>query len=217
MDKKRLKIAINGFGRTGKAVANECEKRGYDFRVAESEAELFGMTDVDGVIDFSVPSAIKGVCLFASERRLPLVIGTTGLTEKESEYIREAKKVVPVTVKANFGRGVAMLKDLAVLAARALPEADVLVLETHKKGKKDKPSGTAKEIVEALNKVREESGKVGGVEVVSFRAGNAVGEHEVTFIDGNELLSVRHEAFSPSAFAAGALDELEKLLGVKKG
>ena len=170
----------------------------------------------DVIIDFSHHAATNALLAYATEKRIPVVIATTGQTEEEIAAIKEASKKIPVFFSANMSLGVALLAALVRLTVKTFPTADVEIVETHHNRKIDVPSGTALMLARSVQSVREDAEFVIGrhengkkkpneVGIHSLRLGNVVGEHEVHINTGNETITLRHEAHSRSLFADGAL------------
>ncbi|MBQ2719210.1 MAG: 4-hydroxy-tetrahydrodipicolinate reductase, partial [Clostridia bacterium] len=178
----------------------------------------------DVLIDFSHHAATKELLAFATARRMPLVIATTGQTEEERAAILDAAKTLPVFFSGNMSIGIALLVSLARQAAAIFPEADVEIVEVHHNKKLDAPSGTALMLAEGIREVRE-GGKItvgrnghaprehGEIGIHSLRLGNVVGRHEVHINTGTQTLILGHEAHSRALFAEGALRAAEYLGG----
>lgn len=161
---------------------------------------------VDAIIDFSSPSALGGILEFALDSGCAVVLATTGYSKKQMNEIEEASKFVPICVKPNMSLGIqAILKVLPELK-KLLPEFDITIAETHRKGKKDKPSGTAIALSKAVSNEAE-------CEIVSVRGGDVPGIHEINFLGENEVISIKHTAFSREVFARGALKTCVNLYG----
>ena len=182
--------------------------------VYSSLDEFTGSVDV--VIDFSNHSATEALLDYCISRSFPLVIATTGQTESEKALIAEAAKKIPVFFAANMSIGVAVLCDLARRAAAAFPEADIEIVEKHHNRKLDVPSGTALMVANAIREARENAEFVIGrhengkrqpqeIGIHSIRIGNEVGTHEILISNGNETLTLKHEAENRVLFAEGAL------------
>lgn len=154
---------------------------------------------VDVVVDFSLPEAFDGLLAYCRSRRLPLVCGTTGLSEAQREGLAAAAAEIPVLWAANFSLGVAVLAELVEIAARSLPGWDCDIVESHHVHKKDAPSGTAL----ALGGRAVAGGA--GPRYASLRAGDIVGEHLVQFTTAGERIELVHRATDRDIFARGAL------------
>lgn len=226
---------------SGASGAVGCELR----RLIESDAdlELGGLADRsaffragdngDVLIDFSHPDQTLRCLDLAEKRCLPLVIGTTGLTQQCQERIHAASSRIPLCVAANFSIGVSVMLELVARAAAALPASfDIEIAEAHHRRKLDAPSGTALRLGEVVAGARQRT--LGDVAVMDrsgrrqprgpgqvgfqvVRGGDVVGEHTVQFLGDGERLEITHRATDRSIFARGALLAAEKLLGREAG
>ena len=180
--------------------------------------------DVNCIIDFSHHSATNDLINFAVENKIPLVLATTGQTEEEKQVILNASKYIPLFYSANYSLGVALLVELAKKTASAFPDAEIEIIEKHHNRKVDAPSGTALMIADAIKTVRPETyvhnGRSGQgkrekneIGVHAIRMGNIVGEHEVIVGTQNQQITLKHEAFSRSLFAEGAISAVKFLEG----
>lgn len=171
----------------------------------------------DCIIDFSHHSATKTLTDYAVSTDTPLVLATTGQTPEELAMIEDAAKRVPVFFASNMSLGIAVLICMAKQAAKAFPDADIEIVETHHNRKLDVPSGTALTIGKALQTVRpdavlnigrHENGKRAKkeIDIHSLRMGNVVGIHEVHICTQTQTITLRHEAHDRSLFAEGAID-----------
>lgn len=194
--------------------------------VFSSLDEFSGAADV--VVDFSNHSSTETLLTYCTERNLPVVVATTGQTEVERELIYAAAENIPVFFSANMSVGIAVLADIAKRAAAAFPEADIEIIEKHHNRKLDVPSGTALMLANALHEVREnavfnigrhENGKRTPEEIGihSIRLGNEVGTHEIIISNGNETITIKHEAENRALFAEGALKAAAFLCGKGAG
>lgn len=172
---------------------------------------------LDCIIDFSHHTATKTLTDYAVLTNTPLVLATTGQTPEELAMIENAAKRVPVFFASNMSLGIAVLIRMAKEAAKAFPDADIEIVETHHNRKLDVPSGTALTIGKALQTVRpdavlnigrHENGKRAKkeIDIHSLRMGNVVGIHEVHICTQTQTITLRHEAHDRSLFAEGAID-----------
>ncbi len=222
-----MKVILNGAcGRMGRVFQRVFREKCPDdslipVDVMGEEGETYrNLTDYDGpadcVVDFSHHSLTPALTAYAAARKLPLVIATTGQTPEELAAIREAAQTVPVLLASNFSLGIVVLTALARQAAKAFPEADIEIVETHHNRKLDVPSGTALTLAKAVQSVRPGSRLVVGrhengkrdpadIGVHSLRMGNIVGVHEIHICTDTQTLTLRHEAHDRALFAEGAL------------
>lgn len=174
---------------------------------------------VDLLIDFSNHSSIGSILEFGLKKNMPLIICTTGFTPEEKNMMVDASKSIPVFNSANMSIGVNVLISLVKQAARALEEGfDIEIIEKHHNQKLDSPSGTALMIADAINgSLTEKSEYVYGrhsktqkrekkeIGIHAIRGGAIVGEHQVIFAGGGEVIEVNHNALSRDVFGYGAL------------
>ena len=167
--------------------------------------------DADVVVDFTTVEAVPDVARTAVAAKAALVSGVTGLDEAARQSLSEAARQVPVLHADNFSLGVAVLKELAVIARQRLGAGfDVEIDEVHHRGKRDAPSGTALMLGRTLGDTagairtapREKPGEIG---YSVRRGGRVIGEHTVHFLGPHERLELTHRAGDRSLFAAGAL------------
>ena len=191
----------------------------------------FKNTDV--IIDFTVPNCTLDILKIASKLKKRLVIGTTGFTQKEDGLIKRFSKKIPILKAGNMSLGVNLLMYLTEIASKSLTEEYLSkVFEVHHKHKKDYPSGTAlmlgKGIANGknknlhdligkkfLNKKNFPYGKK--INFNSIRKGEIIGEHEVTFSSGKEIIKLNHEAFDRALYSDGALTAAKWLINKKPG
>ncbi len=159
------------------------------------------------IIDVSHHSQTPGVVAFALDHQLPLVIGTTALSESTQAQIIQAGEHIAICQASNFSVGANVLARLVALAAKHLPEFGVHIKETHHIHKLDSPSGTAKSLQAAIEKVSQHP-----ITHESIREGDVVGTHEVVFSGLDESLTLRHEATDRRVFAHGAVVAAAKLI-----
>ncbi len=204
-----LKIAVCGAsGRTGSRVAAlaATDTRFHLLaRVGRAQASAFE-DEVGGcgaVIDFTVPEATVRFAAACGRAKVPLVVGTTGLTDVQRAQVAAAARKTAVFMAPNFSRGVTLLLRLAEEAARRLPDYDAAIVEAHHKGKKDAPSGTALRLAQSVSEGRRSSEPV---PTSSIRAGGIVGDHTLTLAGPFDSLVLSHSAQSRDAFALGALE-----------
>lgn len=163
----------------------------------------------DVVIDFSVPQATKQVADFCKRHRCPLVEGVTGRTVEQQVELNKLSQILPVVEKSNFSQGIQTLDELCKLAAELLPKADCEIVETHRRGKQDSPSGTAKSLASTLCR---HLGNFRSVTVHSLRCGSCPGKHTVVFGLDGESLTLTHTAEGTRVFALGAVVCAENLV-----
>ena len=227
-----MRIAVIGHGRMGRMIDTVCAQGGdvevVGFVGRGACASLDDIADLDAAVDFSYPGNLTMLLESAVRRRLPLVIGTTGLSDAQGGQIRAASAQIPIVWADNFSVGVTVLCRLTRTAAEALGGAfDVEITETHHNQKADAPSGTAKMLLRAVDPAGElpvrygREGRPGprGREIGmhSLRGGTVAGEHSVFFFGQLEELELRHRADSREIFARGALQAAAFAAAAKPG
>lgn len=175
---------------------------------------------VDCLIDFSRPEALIGWMDYVMANPMPVVTGTTGLSERDFKLLDRLSEVVPVLWASNFCIGVFVLRELAKKATQLLAgfDFDIELVETHHKHKVDTPSGTALTLANTVIAAREDilqighrpHGNIGArhpseLAIHSIRGGSVVGEHELIFLGEGESLHLRHLATDRDVFVRGAL------------
>jgi len=191
----------------------------------------FKRTDV--IIDFTVPKCTLDILNIATKLKKRMVIGTTGFTQKEENLIKRYSKKIPILKAGNMSLGVNLLMYLTEIASKSLNDEYLSkIFEAHHKHKKDYPSGTAlmlgkgiangknKNIYnligkKSLNKKSFPYGKK--INFNSIRKGKIIGEHEVTFSSGKEIIKLNHEAFDRALYSDGALTAAKWLMNKKPG
>ena len=189
--------------------------------------------NVDLIIDFTVPECTFEVLKIASKLKKRLVIGTTGFTQKEENLIKKFSKKILILKAGNMSLGVNLLMYLTEITSKSLNDNYLSkIFEMHHKHKKDYPSGTAlmlgKGIADGkgknlynligkkfLNKKSFPYGRK--INFNSIRKGEIIGEHEVKFSSGKEIITLNHEAFDRALYADGALTAGKWLMNKKPG
>jgi 4-hydroxy-tetrahydrodipicolinate reductase len=177
------------------------------------------------LIDFSTPGSMRHWLAVCAHRRIPMIVGTTGLHADDHRAIDEASLETPVLQAANTSVGVAVLARLCAIAAKSLGSGfDIEIVETHHRQKRDAPSGTARLLADRIAEVtggpivagRGQSLSLrtpGEITIHAMRVGAVVGEHEVHFAGSAERIRLAHHAEDRSVFAAGALTAARWLAG----
>lgn len=190
-----------------------------------TDVEVLAAT-VDVLIDVSASAATPWIAGAARQTMTPLVCGVTGLGEVGHAALESAARQVPVLYARNLSPGIAALLDLLPRVLAALPEADVEIVETHHRGKKDAPSGTAEALAEVVVRARGELDaqrlvygregiaprQLGDIGVHSLRGGSNSGEHTILLATDGEEIRISHRALSRRTFANGALRAAEWLI-----
>ena len=185
------------------------------------------------IIDFTIPKCTFEVLKIASKLKKRVVIGTTGFSKKEEILIKKFSKKIPILKAGNMSLGVNLLMYLTEIASSSLSNNFLSkIYEIHHKYKKDYPSGTALMLGKGiaigkkkdfykligkkyLNKKNFPYGKK--INFNSIRKGKIIGEHEVKFSSGKEIITLNHEAFDRALYSEGALSAAKWLMSKKPG
>lgn len=188
--------------------------------------------EADVVIDFSNAKAVDGLLEACCEKKLPVVLCTTGLSEEQLQKVEDAAKETAVLKSANMSLGINLLMRLLKDAAKVLAPAgyDIEIVEKHHNKKVDAPSGTALALADAINETQDpqyaycfdrsqerkprEKREIG---ISAVRGGTIVGEHEVLFAGEDEVIEFKHTAYSKAVFGKGALEAAKFLAGKPAG
>jgi len=188
---------------------------------------------IDIIIDFTVPECTLEILKIASKLKKKVVIGTTGFNRAQENQIKKYSKKIPILKAGNMSLGVNLLMYLTEIASKSLNEEYLSkIFEVHHKHKKDYPSGTAlmlgKGIADGKNKnlynligkkfLNKKSIPYGKkINFNSIRKGEIIGEHEVKFSSGKEIITLNHEAFDRTLYSDGALTASKWLMKKKPG
>ena len=188
---------------------------------------------VNLIIDFTVPKCTFEVLKIAAKLKKRVVIGTTGFTKKEENLIKKFSQKIPILKAGNMSMGINLLMYLTEIASGSLGKNfQSKVFEIHHKHKKDYPSGTAlmlgKGIAVGKNKnfyslvgkkyLNKKTFPYGNkINFNSIRKGEIIGEHEVKFSSGKEIITLNHEAFDRTLYSEGALTAAKWLMTKKPG
>lgn len=188
--------------------------------------------DADAIIDFASAKATDELLKFSVERRIPVVLCTTGLTEEQLRNVEDASRKVAVLKSANMSLGVNMLMKLLQDAVKILAPAgfDIEIVEKHHNRKLDAPSGTALALADSINEVlnneyeykfdrsqdhkKREKKEIG---ISAVRGGTIVGDHDVIFAGTDEVITFSHTAYSRAIFGKGAIQAAKFLAGKPAG
>ena len=187
----------------------------------------------DVIIDFTIPSCTLEMLKIASKLKKRVIIGTTGFTQKEERLIKEYSKKIPILKAGNMSLGVNLLMYLTEITSKSLnDDYRSKIFEVHHKHKKDYPSGTALMLGKGIaNGKNKDLNKLIGKKLLnkksfpygekinfnSIRRGKIIGEHEVTFSSGKEIITLNHEAFDRALYSDGALTAAKWLIQKKQG
>lgn len=200
-----------------------------DYPVYKSFDELKETADV--IIDFSTASAIDSLLDYCEKTHTPLVLCSTGLSEAQLDRVERLAKVSAVLVSANMSLGINMLLKLLKNVTKTLygNGFDIEIVEKHHNQKLDAPSGTALALADVMKeelddisynldrskeRKKRERNEIG---ISAVRGGTIVGEHEVIFAGTDEVIEIKHTAYSRAIFAKGAMSAAKFLSGKSAG
>ena len=236
------RVIISGCnGRMGRNVSRICGEN--DDMAVVAGVDLYGVAldaypvftefakvDVpaDVVIDFSNAAALEAILDYCVKNRLPVVLCTTGYSDEQLELIKETSKVIPIFRSFNMSIGINLLTDLIKKAVSVLGDGyDIEIVEKHHNKKLDAPSGTALMLADAAREARDieseyiydrhEVRKVrdkSEIGISAVRGGTIVGEHTVIFAGPDEVIELKHTAYSREVFANGAVRAARFMAGV---
>ena len=184
------------------------------------------------VIDFSTPEASLEHASACAKHNVPIVIGTTGLTDAQRAELTAIAKTLALVLSPNMSIGVNLMIEFAAQLAQRLGDGfEIDILEAHHRDKKDAPSGTALRLADELvratgrsaSDVRQSrSGLIGQrprreIGIQALRGGDVVGEHTVFFFGDGERIELTHRASSRDQFARGALRAAKWVAGKPPG
>ena len=232
-------------GRMGQMIAGLCENdpdvqivAGVDTYLGKENAfPVFTTIDqcqipVDVVIDFSNAATVDGLLDWCEKHETPVVLCSTGLSDAQLVHVQTASEKVAVLKSANMSLGINTLIDLLQRAVKVFAPAgfDVEIVEKHHNQKLDAPSGTALALADAMNEamdgayeyVYDRSGRrqkrdAREMGISAVRGGTIVGEHEVLFAGTDEVIELKHTAYSRAVFGKGAIEAAKFLSGKPAG
>ena len=206
-------------------------KKIFGIKLSRNNSEAFKKSNV--IIDFTVPKCTLEILKIASKLKKRVVIGTTGFSKKEENLIKNFSKKIPILKAGNMSLGVNLLMYLTEIASKSLGNNFLSkIYEVHHKHKIDYPSGTAlmlgKGIADGKNKnfynligkkyLNKKSFPYSNkINFNSIRKGEVIGEHEVRFSSGKEIIKLNHESFDRALYSEGALTAAAWLMTKKTG
>ena len=238
-----VRIILNGCnGAMGKMLANIIAQDEQAQVVAGTQAadtpfpvfESIKACDVeaDALIDFTVSKITDMVLDQCAQKGLALVLATTGLSDEQLAHVQEAGKTIPIVQSYNMSLGINTLAKIVELITPVLADAgfDIEIVERHHRRKLDAPSGTAIMLGNAANKSlngeyhfvfdrseRREKRDPKEIGFSAVRGGTIVGEHEIIFAGQDEVIELKHTAYSRAIFGKGAVSAALYLAGKEAG
>lgn len=188
--------------------------------------------EADVIIDFSSANEFEVRMDYAVEKQIPIIVCSTGLSEEQLAYMRQASEKVAVLKSANMSLGINLLLKLVKEAAEKLAAEgfDIEIVEKHHNQKLDAPSGTALALADSVNEavggqyeyvydrsqVRQKRGKK-ELGISAVRGGTIVGDHDVIFAGTDEVITFSHTAYSRAVFAKGSVAAAKYIKGKNAG
>ena len=212
-----IKLCVSGAkGKMGSRII-ELAKEGKSFEVTGAfdigDDAKSAIENCDCLVEFTSPEATVEHLRICRELKVPIVIGTTGLSAEQIAKIEDAAKDIPVIFSPNMSVGVNLLFKMVSDAAKVLGHGYIAgIVEAHHEHKKDSPSGTAKEIARIIKDI-----KGGDVSIDSIREGEIVGEHTITFESELDMIEITHSAKTRDIFVRGALTAAKFAAGKPAG
>ena len=211
--------------------SKKLNKKINNVKITQNTIDSFKKADL--IIDFTIPKCTFEVLKIASKLKKKVVIGTTGFSKKEENLIKNYSKKIPILKAGNMSLGINLLMYLTEIASNSLGKNFLSkIFEIHHKHKKDYPSGTALMLGKGIAKGRNKNfyniiGKKflnkktfpygNKLNFNSIRKGEIIGEHEVKFSSGKEIITLNHEAFDRALYSEGALSAAKWLFKKKQG
>lgn len=203
----------------------------------ENDFPVFSSIDLceveaDAIIDFSSPKILTSILTYSKEKKVPVVLCTTGYSEEQLEEIEAATTETAILKSANMSLGINTLLKLLQDAAKvfATEGYDIEIVEKHHNQKLDAPSGTALALADSVNEAmgnqyeyvydrsqRRQKRDKKELGISAVRGGTIVGEHDVIFAGTDEVITFSHTAYSKAVFAKGAVSAAKFLKGKESG
>ena len=226
---KTIRVLINGCnGKMGQEVAKKVRvmdgvevfggidktDSGDNFFPVYADANEIKGELPDVIIDFSVPESTMKILDFAVEKKVPIVIATTGLSEEQLAKINDAGKKIPIFQSYNMSYSVSVMRKVVSELAKLLDGTDIEIVETHHRRKIDSPSGTALMLAESINEAldnkmhyeydrhsKREKRSNNEIGIHSIRGGTEAGTHSVIYFGEDESMEIKHTVTSRAVFA----------------
>jgi 4-hydroxy-tetrahydrodipicolinate reductase len=228
-----MNIGVVGTGKMGKQITDIINDD-IDLNKIElltdiiNDQNLQFETEIDCLVDASHPDNLNKICEYTLEHNIPCVIATTNYSESQLLQLKDLSTKIPVFYATNYSIGVAVLNKLAEIATPLLKDSfDIEIIEKHHNKKIDSPSGTAKTLFNTINSEkqfnpvysregvsRRETTDIG---ILSLRGGTLFGEHSVLYCGQNEVIEIKHTAYSRSIFAEGMIKSAKWLINKPVG
>mgnify|MGYP001166521105 FL=1 len=210
------KLIISGAtGKMGLSL-KECLNEFLDFELVYSaSSKELEIPNASMIIDFSESSFSIEILKQAVEKRIPMLIGTTGFNNEQKEEIESSSNYIPILLAPNTSLGIYSLKRMIKELLPFISETTIISIEeTHHKNKKDSPSGTA---LDLENFIQEEFSLTNNISIKSNRIEDLSGSHSLSFINNNEEIQISHKSLNRKVYSEGAFIAARWLLGQGPG
>lgn len=202
-----MKVGVVGYkGRMGSLVYEALRDVGKETVGVDINDSLFDVKDCDLVVDFSLSNNSCRVATFCCDHKIPLIICSTGQTEREIDHIQSCSKHIPIMLLPNASVGMsALLRSLK--SFKDMENIEASIVEYHHKKKKDNPSGTAKLIERLLLSY--------GIKVnqnIGIRQGEIIGKHNILLSNKYESIEITHIVNNRRAFAQGVVEIVDNFV-----
>ena len=203
-------VAIVGAnGKMGKLLFENIKDKYNVIKITENNT-LSDYKNIDLVVDFACALSSVISASFCAKNKIPILIASTGQSKSDLKKIEKYSLQTPIMVSSNLSIGIFFVKKI-IDSIIDLYDYDITIYEKHHREKKDKPSGTAKMLYDYIISKKEHK-----IDILSQRGGREIGTHEISFYFDDELISIKHTAFSRMAFIKGAILAIDYLINQKQ-
>lgn len=221
-------VVLGAKGRLGSLTIEAAKERGHEAR-AIARGDALDLKGASAVVDVCTAGSTIAHARACMDAKVPLVVGTTGMSADDQRALDDAAKVIPVIVAANLSVSAHVAAHVVRETARRLGSYDAEVVEIHHNKKKDAPSGTALMLARAVAEGRTQDANIkrardgqapralGEIGVSAVRGGDVVGEHTVFFLGSGERIEIVHRITDRAVFARGAVAAALFLQGKSAG
>lgn len=212
-----IRIILNGInGKMGKAILKSIknnsnfelgfgvQRKLSDLNTLPIYNDIFKAKETgDVIVDYSNPNCLDSLLEFALQKKIPLVIATTGYSDSQKAQIKEASKYLPILFSSNMSLGIsALLRALSIISPILEDDYEIEIIEKHHSKKVDSPSGTS---IMLRDRILQSSNNNREIKIHSLRSGTNPGEHSIIFSGKDEIIEFKHQSYSRDLFAEGTL------------
>jgi 4-hydroxy-tetrahydrodipicolinate reductase len=212
-----IRIILNGInGKMGKAILKSIknnsnfelgfgvQRKLNDLNTLPIYNDIFKAKETgDVIVDYSNPNCLDSLLEFAMQKKIPLVIATTGYSDSQKAQIKESSKHLPILFSSNMSLGIsALLRALSIISPILEDDYEIEIIEKHHSKKVDSPSGTS---IMLRDRILQSSNNNREIKIHSLRSGTNPGEHSIIFSGKDEIIELKHQSYSRDLFAEGTL------------